>query len=71
MNRYIITEKQLDDLIQFAGDEVRGAHGSGSMEKAEERLDRLERKIEKQEVPDWATHFTDCHAEGCQCEEIP
>lgn len=54
MNCYIITEKELNEIIQASGDEVRGAFGKGNGEKAAERLEMLERRVEAREVPAYA-----------------
>lgn len=59
MTRYIITDQELENIIQAAGDLVRGAFGHGDMEKSQDELDRLERRVEAREVPEWATHFAE------------
>lgn len=57
MTWHMITDKELNDIIQYAGDEVRGAFGKGNSEKAAERLERLEKKVEGREVPGNALGF--------------
>lgn len=64
MSRYIITDQELENIIQAAGDVVRGAFGNGSMEKAAHKLERLERTAEGREIPVWATHFAMQGADG-------
>ncbi len=54
MEMYLITAKELEQIIQAAGDEVRGAFGKGNSEKAAERLEMLERRVESRQVPDYA-----------------
>lgn len=57
MSWHVITDKELNDIIMAAGDEVRGAFGKGDGEKAAERLERLERKVEAREIPADALGF--------------
>jgi hypothetical protein len=57
MSWHVITDKELNDIIQAAGDEVRGAFGKGDMEKAAKKLERLERKVEGRQVPTNALGF--------------
>jgi hypothetical protein len=57
MSWHIITDKELNDIIQAAGDEVRGAFGKGDPEKAEKRLQFLEGKILAREIPGNALGF--------------
>lgn len=54
MKTYIITDHELNEIIQAAGDEVRGSFGKGDMEKAADKLEMLERRVEAREVPAYA-----------------
>lgn len=54
MKYLLITSHELNEIIQAAGDEVRGAFGKGNMEKAAARLEMLERRVEAREVPGYA-----------------
>jgi hypothetical protein len=57
MSWHVITDKELNDIILAAGDEVRGAFGKGNMERASQRLERLERKVAAREIPADALGF--------------
>ena len=72
MPRYIITDQELENIIQASGDVVRGAFGNGNMGKAQDKLDRLERIVEGREIPDDAIGFYLIDGNGDdKCLEFP
>lgn len=57
MTRYIITDQELEAIIQASGDVVRGAFGHGDMQKSQDKLSTLEMIVEARELPEHATHL--------------